>query len=55
MPMGRSFPGFRNRPGFTVVELLAVVFILALFSGLLSVRIGGILSGGDLRLATRMM
>ncbi|MCP4665615.1 MAG: prepilin-type N-terminal cleavage/methylation domain-containing protein [Deltaproteobacteria bacterium] len=55
MPMGRSFPGFGNRSGFTVVELLAVVFILALFSGILSVRIGGLLSGGDLRLATRMM
>ncbi len=37
------------------MELLAVVFILALFSGLISVRLGGVLSGGDLRLATRMI
>jgi hypothetical protein len=38
-----------------VLELLAVVFILALFTGLLAVRSGGFLSGGDLRLASRMI
>ena len=38
-----------------MLELLAVVFIIALFSGLLSVRLGSFLSGGDLRLATRMI
>jgi Tfp pilus assembly protein FimT len=53
--MGQGFHRFRKRLGFTVLELLAVVFILALFSGLLTVRMGGVLSGGDLRLATRMI
>ncbi len=54
-PIRQGFPGFSKCPGFTVLEILVVVFILALFTGLLSVRLGGVLSGGDLRLATRMI
>ena len=53
--IGQGFQGFRECLGFTVFEILAVVFILALFTGLLSVRMGSVLSGGDLRLATRMI
>ena len=42
-------------PGFTLIELLIVLFIVGLFSALLSIRIEGALSGGDLRLATRVV
>ncbi|MFC1884868.1 prepilin-type N-terminal cleavage/methylation domain-containing protein [Thermodesulfobacteriota bacterium] len=41
--------------GFTLMELLVVLLIVALFSALVSVRIEGVLSGGDLRLASRMI
>jgi prepilin-type N-terminal cleavage/methylation domain-containing protein len=49
-------PKKRNRRfGFTLLELIAVMFILAMMSGLLTMRMGGGLFGGDLRLATRMI
>ncbi len=41
--------------GFTLLELLVVLFLLGLFSALISVRIEGVVSGGDLRLATRLI
>lgn len=46
----------KNRvPGFTLIELCVVMFIMALFSALLTIRLEGVLSGGDLRLAARMV
>jgi prepilin-type N-terminal cleavage/methylation domain-containing protein len=41
--------------GFTLVEFLVVIFLIGLFSTLISIRIEGSLSGGDLRLATRLI
>ena len=41
--------------GFTLIELLLVILIVGLFSGLLSIRIENIFSGGDLRLASRVI
>ena len=41
--------------GFTLLELLIVLVIIVLFSSLISLRIEGVLSGGDLRLASRMI
>ena len=41
--------------GFTLLELIIVMFILALMTGLLTVRIAGVFSGGDLPLASRMV
>jgi len=52
-PTGR--PGKNSGPGFTLVELLVVIFIVGLFSALVSIRIEGALSGGDLRLASRII
>ena len=47
---------WKNRVnGFTLVELLVVMLIVGLFSALISIRIEGSLSGGDLRLATRVI
>ena len=47
---------WKNRVnGFTLVELLVVILIVGLFSALISIRIEGSLSGGDLRLATRVI
>lgn len=44
----------RNRVrGFTLFELLLVIFLLGLFAALASVRVENLLPGGDLRLATR--
>lgn len=46
----------KNRaPGFTLIEICVVMFIMALFSALLTIRLEGVLSGGDLRLAARMV
>jgi prepilin-type N-terminal cleavage/methylation domain-containing protein len=46
----------RDRPqGFTLLELLIVIVILGIFSAVFSVRIEGVLSGGDLRLASRLI
>ncbi len=56
--MGTSVTGSprKNRPhGFTLMELLVVILILGLFSVLLSVRIENVFTGGDLRLATRII
>jgi prepilin-type N-terminal cleavage/methylation domain-containing protein len=44
-----------HRTGFTFIELLVVIFILGIFTALLSIRIGGVVSGGDLRLASRII
>ena len=41
--------------GFTLIELLVVLLILGLFSALLSIRIEGLFSGGDLRFASRII
>ncbi len=41
--------------GFTLVEFLVVILIIGLFSTLISIRIEGSLSGGDLRLAARLI
>ena len=49
-------PSKKNRSsGFTLIELLIVILIVGLFSALLSIRVEGVLSGGDLRLASRMI
>jgi prepilin-type N-terminal cleavage/methylation domain-containing protein len=45
----------RHNNGFTLFELLIVISILALFMGLVTLRIDGVLSGGDLREAGRML
>jgi len=47
--------GTNRSKGFTLVEFLVVILILGLFTTLVSIRIEGALSGGDLRLATRMI
>ena len=44
-----------SSPGFTFIELLVVIFILGIFSALMSIRVGGVVSGGDLRLASRII
>lgn len=44
-----------SAPGFTLLELIIVMFIVVLMTGILTVRILGVLSGGDLRLASRMV
>jgi prepilin-type N-terminal cleavage/methylation domain-containing protein len=41
--------------GFTFIELLVVIFILGIFTALLSIKVGGVVSGGDLRLASRII
>jgi len=41
--------------GFTLIELLVVILILGLFSSLLAVRIEDVVTGGDLRLASRIV
>jgi prepilin-type N-terminal cleavage/methylation domain-containing protein len=41
--------------GFTLFELVIVLFIVSLFLALVSVPIEGVLSGGDLGRATRMI
>jgi prepilin-type N-terminal cleavage/methylation domain-containing protein len=41
--------------GFTLMELLVVLLIVGLFSAILSIRIENLFSGGDLRLATRII
>jgi prepilin-type N-terminal cleavage/methylation domain-containing protein len=44
-----------DQRGFTLFELVIVVFIIALFLGLVSAPIEGVLAGGDLGKATRMI
>ena len=41
--------------GFTLIELSVVLFIIALFSALLTIRVEGVFTGGDLRLASRII
>lgn len=48
-------PKHRRNNGFTLFELLIVISILALFMGLVTLRIDGVLTGGDLREAGRML
>jgi prepilin-type N-terminal cleavage/methylation domain-containing protein len=46
----------KNRPaGFTLLEFAVVLFIISLFLVLVTVPIEGVLSGGDLGQATRML
>lgn len=54
--MSTTGPLRKNRTkGFTLVEFLVIILIIGLFSTLVSIRIEGSLSGGDLRLATRLI
>jgi prepilin-type N-terminal cleavage/methylation domain-containing protein len=48
-------PRIRRASGFTLLELLVVLAILGIFLGMFSLRTGGIVSEGDLRLASRMI
>jgi prepilin-type N-terminal cleavage/methylation domain-containing protein len=49
-------PNRRNgRAGFTLFELVIVLFIVSLFLSLVSVPIQGVLAGGDLGRASRMI
>lgn len=46
----------KNRPaGFTLLEFAVVLFLISLFFVLVTVPIEGVLSGGDLGQATRML
>jgi prepilin-type N-terminal cleavage/methylation domain-containing protein len=55
----RTSPTGRNRrngrAGFTLFELVIVLFIVSLFLSLVSVPIQGVLAGGDLGRASRMI
>ncbi len=56
MPTSATGLRLKNKlNGFTLVEFLVVIFIIGLFSSLIAIRIEGSLSGGDLRLATRLI
>lgn len=48
-------PGSSSQDGFTLLELMVVIVIIGLFSALFSVRIESVLSGGDLRYASRIL
>lgn len=50
---GRS--SMNRAAGFTLMELLVVIMILGFFSAFLSLRIENVFSGGDLRLASRVL
>jgi len=52
-PTGR--PGGNKTAGFSLFEFAVVLFIISLFFVLVSVPIEGILTGGDLGQATRML
>jgi prepilin-type N-terminal cleavage/methylation domain-containing protein len=55
---GMSQTGSKKRDdqrGFTLFELVIVIFIVTLFLGLVSAPIQGIFAGGDLGKATRMI
>lgn len=53
LPIGRSKKG--NPPGFTFIEIVAVLAILGLFVSIITLRIENVLTGGDIRLATRII
>ena len=53
LPTGRMLS--RVPHGFTLMELLMVIFILGMFSFMMAPRMERILSGGDLRLASRLI
>ena len=53
LPIGR--PKKDNQHGFTLIELVAVLAILGLFVSIITLRIENVLTGGDLRLATRII
>jgi len=56
MPMSPTGRPRRNRPaGFTLFEFAVVLFIISLFFVLVAVPIQGVLSGGDLGQATRLL
>jgi prepilin-type N-terminal cleavage/methylation domain-containing protein len=56
MPMSPTGRPRRNRQtGFTLIEFAVVLFIISLFLVLVTVPIQGVLSGGDLGEATRML
>jgi prepilin-type N-terminal cleavage/methylation domain-containing protein len=52
-PIGLS--ARNSLPGFTLLELLMVLLIVGFFTTLLTLRIEGVLAGGDLRLASRVI
>jgi len=52
-PTGR--PGRNKTAGFSLFEFAVVLFIISLFFVLVTVPIEGVLSGGDLGQATRML
>jgi hypothetical protein len=54
---GRGFWGFRagSQAGFSLFEIAVVLFIISLFFILVTVPIEGVLSGGDLGQATRLL
>ncbi len=45
----------KTASAFTLMELLVVLVIIGLFVSVLSLRVGNILSGGDIRLACRII
>ncbi|MBW2085344.1 MAG: prepilin-type N-terminal cleavage/methylation domain-containing protein [Deltaproteobacteria bacterium] len=56
--MGTSAIGWSKKnkgQGFTLIEVMLVLVILVVLTGLISIRIEGVLSGGDLRLASRII
>ncbi|MFC1867801.1 Tfp pilus assembly protein FimT/FimU [Thermodesulfobacteriota bacterium] len=53
LPTGRMLR--RGSHGFTLMELLIVIFILGMFCFMLTPRLENIFSGGDLRLASRII
>jgi prepilin-type N-terminal cleavage/methylation domain-containing protein len=56
MPMSPTGRPKRNkRAGFTLIEIAVVLFIISLFLVVVTVPIQGVLSGGDLGQATRML
>jgi prepilin-type N-terminal cleavage/methylation domain-containing protein len=44
-----------RKMGFTLLELLVVILIIGMFAAFAAVRLDGAVSGGDLRLASRMI